>query len=61
MFFTDFEDDDFKCTGKFCYRHGDFHNTEAATGGAPKIQIRVSQDLPENTYASVSFLIKLEG
>ena len=21
------------CTGKFCYRHGDFQNTEAASGG----------------------------
>ena len=40
MFFTDFEDDDFNCTGKFCYRHGNFHNTEAATGGALKTQIK---------------------
>ena len=32
-----------------------FHNTEAATGGALKIQIKVSQKLRENTYASVSF------
>ena len=40
---------------------GNFHNTEAATGGALKIQIKVSQNSRENTYASVSFLIKLQG
>ena len=38
-----------------------FHNTEAATGGALKIQIKVSQNSREDTYASVSFLIKLQG
>ena len=59
--FTDFEDDDFNCTGKFCCREENFHNTEAATEGALKIQIKVSQNLPEKTYASVYFLIKLEG
>ena len=61
IIYTDFEDNDFNCTSKFCYQHGNFHNTEAATGGVLKIQIRVSQNLPENTYASVSFLIKLQG
>ena len=30
IFYTDFEDDDFNCTGKFCYLHGNVHNTEAA-------------------------------
>ena len=34
---------------------------EAATGGALKIQIKVPQNLRENTYARVSFLIKLQG
>ena len=58
---TDFEDDDFDCNGKFCYQHGNFHNTEAATGVALKIQIKVSQNSRENTYASVAFLIKLQG
>ena len=24
------------CTGKFCYRHGNFQNTEATTGGVLK-------------------------
>ena len=38
-----------------------FHNTEAATGGALKIQIKVSQNSRKNTYASVSFLIKMQG
>ena len=32
------------CTGKFCYRHRNFQNTEAATAGALKIQIKVSQN-----------------
>ena len=32
------------CTGKFCYRHGDFQNTDAATGVVHKIQIKVSQN-----------------
>ena len=31
------------CTGKFCYRHVNFQNTVAATGGIQKIQIKVSQ------------------
>ena len=61
IFYTDFEDGDFSCTGKFYYRHGNFHNTEAATGGALKIQIKVSQNSRKNTYASVSFLIKMQG
>ena len=61
MFYTDFEDDDFNYTGKFCYRHGNFHNTEAATGGALKIQMKVSQNWRPNTYASVSFQIKMQG
>ena len=43
----------FNCTGKFCYRHGNFQNTEEATGSVLKIQIK--------TYARVSFLIKLQG
>ena len=37
------------CTSKFCDRHGNFQNTEAATGGFLKIQIKVSQNLRENT------------
>ena len=41
------------CTGKFCYRHGNFQNTEAATGGFLKIQIKVSQNLRENTQKVV--------
>ena len=59
--YTDFKDDDFNCTGKFCYWHGNFQNTEAATGDALKIQIKVSKNSQENTYASVSFLVKLQG
>ena len=55
MFYTDFEDDDFNCKGKFCYRHGNFHNTEGATGGVLKIQIKVSQNSGKNTYANASF------
>ena len=53
--------DDFNCTGKFCYQHGNFQNTEAATGGVLKIQIKFSQNWRENTYARVSILVKLEG
>ena len=49
------------CTGKFCYRQGNFHNTEAATGSVLKIQIKVSQNSRENTYAGVSFLKMLQG
>ena len=33
----------------------EIYNTEAATGGALKIQIIVSQNSRQNTYASVSF------
>ena len=61
MFYTDFKDNDFNSTGKFCYQHGDFQDTESATGGLLKIQIKVSQNSQENNYASVSFLIKLQG
>ena len=50
-----------KCSGKLCYRHGNIQNTEAATGGVLKIQIKVSQNSWENTYARVSFLIKLQA
>ena len=32
------------CTGKFCYRHGNFQTTEAVTGGVLKNQIKVSQN-----------------
>ena len=32
----------------FCYWHGNFDNTKAATGGALKIQIKVSQNSREN-------------
>ena len=39
----------------------EIHNTKAATGGALKIQIKVSQNSRENTYVSASFLIKLHG
>ena len=53
IFSTDFEDDDFDCAGKFCYRHGNVHNTEAATEGVLKIKIKVSQNSRENTYASM--------
>ena len=60
MFYTNFEDNDFNCTGKFSYRHGNFHNAEAATWGALKIQVKVSVNSRENTYASVSSLIKLQ-
>ena len=42
-------------TGKFCYRHGNFHNKEAATGCALKIQIKFPQNSRENTFASVFF------
>ena len=59
--FCDFEDGDFNGAGKFCYRHGNFQNTEAATGGVFKIQIKVLQSSRENTYARASFLIKLQG
>ena len=45
--------------GKFCCGHGNFQNTEAATGGVLKIHIKVSQNSPENTYSRVSFFIKL--
>ena len=60
-YFTDFEDDDFNCTGKFCYQYGNFQNTEAATGGVLKTQIKVSQNSREKTYVRISFLVKLEG
>ena len=49
------------CTGKFSYRHRTFQNTEAATAGVPKMQIKVSQNSWENTYTRVSFLIKLQA
>ena len=37
-------------TRKFCYRHGNIQNAEAATEGVLKIQIKVSQNSRENTY-----------
>ena len=40
---------------KFCFRHGHFYNTDAATGGVLKIQTKVSQSSRENSYAIVSF------
>ena len=36
IFYAVFEDDDLSCTGKFCYRHRNFQNTEAATGSVLK-------------------------
>ena len=47
-------------TGKFCYQYGNFQNTEAATGGVLKTQIKVSQNSREKTYARISFLVKLK-
>ena len=55
------KNDDINCAGQFCYRHGLFHNTKAATGDVLKTQIKVSQNSLENTYVSVSSLIKLQG
>ena len=49
------------CTGKFCYQHGNFHDTEAASGSVLKIQIEDSQNSRENTYAGVCFLKTLQG
>ena len=43
------------CAGKFCHRQGNFQNTEAATGGVLKIQMKVSQNSRENTCDWVSF------
>ena len=40
-----FEDDDFNGSGKFCYRHGNFHITETASRDSLKIQIKVSENL----------------
>ena len=48
-------------TGTFCCQHGNFQNTEAATGGVLKVQIKISQNSPENTYSRVSFLVKLQA
>ena len=48
-------------TGKFCYQDGNFQNTEAATRGVLKTQIKVSQNSREKTYARISFLVKLKG
>ena len=36
------------CTGTSSYRQGHFQNTEAATRGVLKIQIKVSQNSREN-------------
>ena len=47
-------------TGKFCYQYGNFQNTEAATGGVLKTQIKVSQNSREKTYARISILVKLK-
>ena len=55
------KNDAINCAGKFCYRHGLFHNTKAATGDVLKTQMKVSQNSLENTYVSVSSLIKLQG
>ena len=38
-----------------CYQHGNFQNTEAATGVVLKTQIKVSQNSRENTHARVFF------
>ena len=43
------------CTGKFCYRHGNVQNTEATTGGALKIQIKVSQNSREHLWQGLFF------
>ena len=38
------------CTGKFCYRHGNFQNTEAVTEGF----LKISQNPYQDAYARVS-------
>ena len=48
------------CPGKICYQHGNFKNTEVAAGSVLKIQIKISQNSQENTYARVSFLKRLQ-
>ena len=45
------------CNGKFCYWRRKFQNTEAATGSV----LKISQNSQENTYARVSFLIKVQA
>lgn len=55
IFYTSFEDGNFsQLHYKFCYRHRNFENTEAATVGV----LKNSQDSQENIYARTSFLIK---
>ena len=59
---TDFEDDDLiYCTSKFCYCYGNFQNTKAATVGVSRTWIKISQISWKNTYATVSFSIKLQA
>ena len=41
------------CTGKFCYRYGNFQNTEAVTGGALKNFTKVSP-MPESLFYQVA-------
>ena len=59
IFYSDFEDNDFDCTGKFCYWHGNFQNQKQPL--EVFLKFNVSQNSWENTYARVSFLIKLQG
>ena len=44
------------CTGKFCYRHEDFHKTEAAAG----IIIKSSTMFTRKHLCGSRFLIKLQ-
>ena len=47
----------FNCTGKFCYRHGNIQNTEAATGGVLKAFTNFKGNHPSQSL----FLIKIAG
>ena len=50
-----------KCTGKFCYRQGNFRNTEAATGGALNFTEIKIHKIHWKTPMPVSFSVKLQA
>ena len=49
------------CTDKFCYRHVNFQIAEAATEGALKIQIKVSQNSYSKHLCQGLFFNKVTG
>ena len=48
------------CAGKFCYRQGNFQNTEAATGGVLKIQMSFTKFTGKHLWLGL-FLNKVAG